>query len=41
MLPVRSYRVCDPIVNDIYASDHNPLMSELILIPTYNSLAES
>ncbi len=38
MFPVKSYKVCDGTINGEYPSDHNALVSELVLIPTYASL---
>ena len=38
MFPVLSYKVCDPTIDGEYASDHNAIISELFLMPTYESL---
>jgi len=38
MFAVKSYRVGDATLNGEYMSDHNPLISELVLLPTYESL---
>ncbi len=37
-LPVKSYKVCDPMVNGEYASDHNAIVSEVLLAPTFKYL---
>ncbi|MBE6708944.1 MAG: DUF4838 domain-containing protein [Ruminococcaceae bacterium] len=38
LFPVRSYKVGDATLDGEYMSDHNPLISELVLLPTYKSL---
>ena len=40
MFPVKSYRVGSTVVDGEYLSDHNPLISELVLLPTVKSLTE-
>lgn len=35
---VTSYKVCEPKINDEWVSDHNAIVSELILYPTSKSL---
>lgn len=38
LFPVMSYKVCDELIDGKYASDHNAIVSELFLMPTYDSL---
>lgn len=37
-LPILSYKVCDEKINGTWVSDHNPIVADLMLFPTSESL---